>query len=92
MNVFIGIGSIYDTYSNGKILKFNLSILQERPCLVPCIIFDPSNAFTEQIEDLQSSGHPIWLQGKVSSYEYEHQGKTRKKFQIIAYERNITQL
>lgn len=89
MNTFIGIGKIVDVNQNGKVLKFSLAIEQEKPCYVPCLIFNPNDEVKEQIEQLQTSGQFIWLQGKVASYEFETRGKTIRKIEVVAYAGNI---
>ena len=89
MNVFIGIGKIIETYVNGRVLKFTLSINQEKPCLVPCFIFDPDDEVKRFVEQLQSSEQLISLQGRISSYEYEYQGKTIRKIEVLTYAGNI---
>lgn len=53
MNIFAGIGKIVEVNMNGKVLKFNLSILQEKPCYVPCVLFDPDDEVIKFVEQLQ---------------------------------------
>jgi hypothetical protein len=89
MNLFIGIGKIFDVYLNGRVLKFTLAIQQEKPCNIPCLIFDPSDEVREFVEHLQTTKQIVWLQGRVASYEFENQGKTIRKIEVITYPRSI---
>ena len=83
MNLFIGIGKIFDVYLNGRVLKFSLAVQQEKPCNVPCLIFDPSDEVREFVEHLRTTKQVVWLQGRVASYEFENQGKTIRKIEVI---------
>ena len=85
MNNFIGIGTISDTALNGKVLKFDLAIQQEKPCHVPCVLFHPDDEVKQFVEQLQTKRQIVWLQGRVASYEFEYQGKLRKKIQVVTY-------
>ena len=85
MNTFIGIGKINDTSVNGKVLKFNLAIQQERPCSVPCVLFHPDDELKQFVGQLQTKRQIVWLQGRISSYEFEYQGKSRRKIQVVTY-------
>jgi hypothetical protein len=89
MNVFIGVGIITDLNYNGKALKFKLNLLQDKPCAIPCILFDPSAEIKKSVEDIQAAEEAIWLQGKISYNEYEYKGQPRKSFQILTYEKGI---
>ena len=89
MNLFIGIGKICDAYVNGRVLKFTLAVQQERPCNVPCLIFDPNDEVTKFVEHLQTAKQVVWLRGRVASYEFEHRGKTIRKIEVVTYPRNI---
>ncbi len=76
MNLFVGIGKITNAYENGRVLKFTLDIKQERPCSVPCLIFDPDDEIKGFIKQAQSDQQLVWLKGKISTYEFE--SKERK--------------
>ena len=89
MNIFAGIGKICEVHLNSKVLKFTLSVKQEKPCLVPCVLFDTSDDVVRFLEKLQSSGKTIWLQGRIASYEFEYNGKTIRKVEIVSHPRNI---
>ena len=89
MNLFAGLGKITDSKLNGKVLKFNLAVQQEKPCILPCLIFNPSDDTLTRLFLLQESEQSVWLQGRVSSYEFEYQGKTIKKIEIVSYPGNI---
>lgn len=89
MNLFIGIGKIVDSNFNGKILKFDLAISQAKPCLVPCLIFDPNNEVKKFVEHLESTGKVVWLQGKIASYEFEHRGNKVRKIDVVTYGNSI---
>lgn len=89
MNTFIGIGKINDTFVSGKVLKFNLAIEQGKPCFIPCVLFDTSDKVKNFIEQLQASDQVVWLQGRVSSYEYEYNGKTIRKIEVVSYASSI---
>jgi hypothetical protein len=89
MNLFIGIGVITDVYLNGRALKFTLAIQQEKPCNIPCLIFDPTDEVKEFVDNLQSTKQEVWLQGRVASYEFESRGKPIRKLEVITWPRNI---
>ena len=89
MNLFAGIGRITDSQLNGKVLKFNLAVQQEKPCYLPCLIFNPSDDTLKRLFLLQETEQRVWLQGKVSSYEFEYQGRTIRKIEIVSYPGNI---
>ena len=91
MNVFIGVGIIADVNENGRVLKFNLAIKtkQEKPCLVPCLIFDPNDEIKDFVEYLQTTEQAVWLQGRISCNEYEYQGRTIRKIQVVTYAKSI---
>lgn len=85
MNTFAGTGQIIDVKQNGKVLKFTLADEQGKPCFIPCLVFDTSDKFKNFIEKLQTSGQVVWLQGRISSHEYEYDGKTIRKIEVISY-------
>lgn len=89
MNLFIGVGKISNTYENGRVLKFTLSVQQERPCSVPCLIFDPDEHTKRVIEDLRVKGQTVWLQGRIASSEYENNGKSVSRFAVITYPKSV---
>jgi hypothetical protein len=89
MNIFIGIGTITDVNYNGRALKFKLNLLQDKPCVVPCLLIDPSEQFKAYIEELLTSEEAVWLQGKISFSEYDYKGQPRRSFQILTFEKGI---
>ncbi len=89
MNIFVGIGKIANSYMNGRVLKFTLAVQQERPCFVPCLMFDPTEEVKTFVEQIRTSGQVISLQGKLSSSEYEFEGKTRRKLEVVVLPRNL---
>ncbi len=89
MNIFAGIGKIVDANLNGKVLKFNLAILQEKPCYVPCVLFDPDDEVRKFVEQLQNTEKVVWLKGRISSYEFESQGRTIRKIDVVTYPKSI---
>lgn len=89
MNIFAGVGKIIDVSLNGKVLKFNLAILQEKPCYVPCVLFDPNDEVMKFIEQLQAKEKVVSLQGRVSSYEFESNGRTIRKIDIVTFPKSI---
>ncbi len=89
MNSFIGIGRILDTSLNGKVMKFNLAIQQEKPCYVPCVLFGPTDEVKLLVEQLQTAQQIVWLQGRVASYEFEYQGRTIRKIEVVTYANGI---
>ena len=89
MNQFAGIGKIVDSYANGRVFKFNLAVKQEKPCFVPCVLFDPDDEIKDHLQQLQTTEQLVWLQGRIASYEFEYQGKTRRKIDIITYPKAI---
>jgi len=92
MNIFAGIGRIIDVEQPGKVLKFNLAEEQGKPCLIPCVLFDIGDEVKNFLEQLQTSGQVVWLQGRISSYEYEFKGKTIRKIQVVSYASGIKPL
>ncbi len=89
MNLFVAIGKITEVNQNGRVLRFNLVIQQEKPCTVPCLIFDPSDETIKSFEQLENMEQLVSIQGRISSYEFEYQGKTRRKIEVLAYPNNI---
>lgn len=89
MNIFAGVGKIMNMYTNGKVLKFDLSILQKRPCIIPCLIFDTSDEVKSLIQELQTTEQTVWLKGIVASNEFEYKGKTIRKIEILTYANSI---
>ena len=89
MNIFAGIGRIIDANLSGKVLKFNLAILQEKPCYVPCVLFDPNEEVLKFIEQLQAREQVVSLQGRVSSYEFESHGRTIRKIDVVTFPKSI---
>ena len=89
MNVFIGVGRIIDVNVNGRLLKFNLALSQEKPCSVPCVLFDPDDEVRSNMEQIENSGKLVWIQGRASTYEFEVRGKLVRKFEIVAYPSSI---
>jgi len=89
MNNFVGIGKIVETSVNGRVLKFTFAIKQEKPCYVPCLLFDPDDKVKEFVNQLQTSEQTISLQGRISSYDFEYQGRTIRKIEIVTYAGSI---
>ena len=89
MNLFVGIGTITDAFENGRVLKFTLCVLQEKPCNVPCLIFDPDDEVKEFISQAQKKQKAVWLQGRLSSFDFESKGKSLRKIEVITYPKSI---
>ena len=89
MNIFAGTGKIIDVDQNSKVLKFNLANNQGKPCIIPCVLFDTSDEVKDFIENLQTTGQVVGLQGRISSYEYEFNDKTVRKIQVISHASSI---
>ena len=89
MNLFVGIGKITNAYENGRVLKFTLDIKQERSCRVPCLIFDPDDEIKGFIKQAQTDEKSIWLKGKISTYEFESNGKKITKVDVISHPKSI---
>jgi len=89
MNIFIGVGKICDVQVNGRIMKFNLAIKQEKPCNVPCVLFDPDDELRKSIEKFGTSKKIVWLKGRAATYEFESQGRTINKLEIVTYANSI---
>ena len=89
MNLFVGIGKITDTFENGRMLKFTLTVNQERPCNVPCLIFDPDQKIKDFIEQVKKEQKFVWLKGKISTYEYEFKGKKGVKVEVVSHPKTI---
>jgi len=85
MNTFIGIGTIEEVDMNGKVLKFNLSLQQEKPCVVPCIIFDPNEEIKAALAQSEATMQTVWLQGRIISNDYEFNGRTVRKISVMTY-------
>ena len=64
-------------------------MIQEKPCNIPCLIFSPNDEAKEFVENLQTTGEAVWLQGKLISNEYEYNGKTIRNISIVTYPRSI---
>ena len=84
-----GMPKIVDAYVNGRVFKFNLAIKQKKPCFVPCVLFDPDDEVKDHLEQLQTTDQLVWLQGRISSYDFEYEGKPRRKIEIITYPKSI---
>lgn len=89
MNIFAGIGRVIGAQIKGKVLKFNLASEQGKPCFIPCVLFNPEKETKELIDELQTSGRVVWLQGRVSSYEFEFKGKNIRKIEVITFKNCI---
>jgi hypothetical protein len=89
MNLFVGIGRITDAFENGRMLKFTLSVHQERPCNVPCLIFDPNCGIKDFIQQVQKEQKFVWLKGKISTYEYEFKGKKVVMVEVVSHPKTI---
>ena len=89
MNTFIGIGTICDVDMNGKVLKFNLSLQQDRPCVIPCLIFEPNDEIKESLARTEARFETVWLQGRMTANEYEFNGKTVRKIAVMTYPSHI---
>jgi hypothetical protein len=89
MNCFIGIGTIGDAYEQGRVLKFTLSIQQEKPCHVPCLLFDPDSEIKRVISQIQTEHHVVWVHGRIASYEFESRGTSVRKIEVITYAKGI---
>jgi len=92
MNIFAGVGKITDVYLNGRVLKFNLSDFQKRPCIIPCVIFDPNEDDKNYVEQLQIADQFVWLKGVLASNEFEYKGKQLRKLEILTYANSIKQI
>ena len=89
MNAFIGIGKIIDVCINGRVLKFNLFAQQQKPCYVPCLIFDPDEEIKKTLDQLQNSNQTVWIQGRIASSEFESKGRTIRKIEVVTYTKSI---
>ena len=89
MNVFIGIGTIVDVDTSGRALKFNLTIQQNTPCTISCLIFEPDNEIKELLAQLESTVQTVWLRGRIISNEFDNNGNTIKKIAVVTYPSNI---
>lgn len=92
MNIFAGTGRIIDAEVKGKVLKFNLVEEQGKPCFIPCVIFDFDEEDKNYIEQLQAGKNIVWLKGRVASYDYEYNGKSIRKIEIVSYASSIKPL
>lgn len=89
MNVFIGIGKIKNVNLNGRLLKFNLATKQEKPCNIPCILFDPDEEIKKMMEQFVEAKSIVELKGRVSTYEFKVRQKIITKCEIVAYPGSI---
>ncbi len=77
MNAFVGVGRIEDVQSYEKVVKFNLSVLQEKPCIIPCLIFsqnDEAKEFVSNLQILKSIRHliPKTSGPQFQAFPFEH--------------------
>ena len=90
MNVFVGIGKISELHFKDKIMKFCFAVQEDKPCKVPCVVFDPSADYIRRLEDYQQRGQLIWLHGRVSSFELELKGyRIARKIEVMTYAKGI---
>ena len=89
MNTFIAIGKITDVNQNGKVLKFTFVINQEKPCYVPCLIFDPDDEVKDYVDKLQTTEQVVSMQGRISTYDFQYQGKTIRNIEVVTYAGSI---
>ena len=92
MNLFVGVGRIKDVKSWSKVLSFNLVIQLAKPNYIPCVIFDLSDETEEKLIRFETTGTLVWLQGRLSSHEFEINGRQMKKVQVITYAKSIRQI
>ena len=89
MSVFIGVGTIADVQTNGKVMNFNLSLQQEKPCVVPCLVFNPTEEIIEFVEESQATIQSVWLQGRLYCNEYMYNGKSVRKLVVVPYVKSM---
>ncbi|MBT4364583.1 MAG: hypothetical protein HOC71_07895 [Candidatus Latescibacteria bacterium] len=89
MNVFIGIGTIIDVDTSGRALKFNFSLKQERPCVIPCLVFEPDEEIKDFVSQSEACVQTVWLRGRVIANEFDNNGNTIKKIAVVTYPSNI---
>jgi len=89
MNLFAGMGKIAEVKSWGKVLSFTVVTQQENPTFVPCRIFNPEENLVGYLSDLQNSGRLVWIQGRVSSYEFKGNYRPKRDVNIITYPKSI---
>jgi len=89
MNVFIGIGTIVDVDTSGRALKFNFSLKQERPCVIPCLVFEPDNEIKDFVSQSEACVQTVWLRGRVIANEFDNNGNTIRKIAVVTYPSNI---
>ena len=89
MNVFIGIGTIVDVDTSGRALKFNFSLKQERPCVIPCLVFEPDNEIKDFVTQSEATLQTVWLRGRVIANEFDNNGNTIRKIAVVTYPSNI---
>ena len=89
MNVFIGIGTIVDVDTSGRALKFNFSLKQERPCVIPCLVFEPDEEIKDFVSQSEACVQTVWLRGRVIANEFDNNGNTIKKIAVVTYPSNI---
>ena len=89
MNVFIGIGTIVDVDTSGRALKFNLTIQQNTPCTISCLIFEPDNEIKDFVTQSEAIVQTVWLRGRIISNEFDNNGKTIRRIAVVTYPSNI---
>ena len=89
MNVFIGIGTIVDVDTSGRALKFNFSLKQERPCVIPCLVFEPDEEIKDFVSQSEACVQTVWLRERVIVNEFDNNGKTIRKIAVVTYPSNI---
>ncbi len=92
MNLFVGIGKIIDVRQNGRTLRFCLDVSGRKACHVPCVLFEPSERLKNFIEQMQAEEQPVWLQGRLSSYELETKERSLLRIEVITRPNGIKAL
>ena len=75
--------------ANQEDLALIMTSEQGKPCFIPCVLFDSSDEVSLLIEKFQNTGQVVWLKGHISSNEYEFNGRTIRKIQVISYASSI---
>lgn len=92
MNLYACVGKIVDVKNDGKHLKFSLSTWQEKPCFIPCVIFNPKSKDKDYINQLLDSKLMIWLQGWLINYEVRIHGTKIATIEIATSVYNIKEI
>lgn len=92
MNIFVTIGKVLEIAEDGKVIKFVLSVKQEKPCNLPCVLFTPTSEVKAMLENAKRTEGLIVVKGRVMSDEFEFNGRLIRKVEIATYPQSVSAL